>query len=109
MLGAAGLLVAFLWFVSLHGVTDGNLNILWALPTHLVAAGALLRKSPPGWLRVYWLGAAALAGGMLAGWPLWHQEIPTAIIPLLLAVIVRSVGLAWLPGPLAPAAEAVSG
>ncbi len=34
-LGVTGLLVFFMWFLSDHVSTSTNLNLLWALPTHL--------------------------------------------------------------------------
>ncbi|HET6567484.1 MAG TPA: DUF4105 domain-containing protein, partial [Rhodothermales bacterium] len=38
IVGLVGLLIAFMWFVTEHTVTAWNLNLLWAWPTHLVAA-----------------------------------------------------------------------
>jgi hypothetical protein len=99
LLGVAGLLVVFLWFVSLHRVTKGNINLAWALPTHLAVAWVFLRRKSYGWLRPYLAVTAALAGILLAGWRLWPQDLPTALLPLLLAVIVRSAGLALAPAP----------
>ncbi len=95
--GVAGLLVAFLWFVSLHQPTRGNLNLFWAWPTHLVAALALAGRARGRWLRIY-LAAAALATlVLLLGWPLWPQALPPAVLPLLLLLAVRGAALAYLP------------
>jgi hypothetical protein len=96
--GGAGLLMAFLWFVSEHHVTDRNLNLAWAWPTHLVAAVLLSRdKRVTGHLRTY-LAAAALATLLLAlGVPLWPQPLHPAVVPLVLLVAVRCARHAWAP------------
>jgi len=97
--GVAGVVLAFLVFVSLHSVTDRNLNLLWALPTHLVAGAALLAGRDPAWLRPYMLVTLALAVLFLAGLPFWTQEVPAAVIPLVLAIAARAANLAF-PAPL---------
>jgi hypothetical protein len=84
----------FLWFFSLHGVTKANINILWALPTHPVLAWAIVARARWRWLWPYLAGSAVLAAVVLLGWTLWKQEIPAEVVPLLLAIIARSGGLA---------------
>lgn len=95
LLGLAGLLLAFLTFVSLHRVTKMNLNLCWALPTHLAVAWLFLRRRQPGWLRPYCLATGLVAVLFLAGWPIWPQDLPGTLLPLLLIVALRSgaVGL----------------
>lgn len=96
VLGGAGLLILFLWFVSLHEVTRANLNLLWALPTGLVLAG-LGRRSAGNRARFFLLALTAASAGIFAlGWPFWTQELPLATLPLSLAVAFRSAGLAFL-------------
>jgi hypothetical protein len=86
--GVAGLLIVFLWGLSEHAVTKNNVDLLWAWPTHLIAAGLLLRRSRPAWLRGY-LGAAALAAGLVVvTWMLWPYLHP-AVLPVLLLLVVR--------------------
>ena len=41
--GLAGLLAIFLWFISLHHVTDYNWNLIWAWPTHIIVIFVLSR------------------------------------------------------------------
>jgi hypothetical protein len=38
LLGLVGLLLVFMWFGTDHALCANNYNLLWALPTHLVAA-----------------------------------------------------------------------
>jgi len=90
LLGIAGVVIAFLWFISLHGVTDDNLNIAWALPTHLVVAIAIARDAGRRWTGIYLAITAALAAILLIGFPFWSQQLPAALIPLLLLIIVRA-------------------
>ena len=92
-LGIGGLVVAFLWFVSLHTVTDGNLNLAWALPTHVIVAVAIARDVGRRWLGTYMAVTALLALIVLVGFPFWPQRLPTAVIPLLLLIVVRAVSL----------------
>ncbi|MCL7984279.1 MAG: DUF4105 domain-containing protein [marine benthic group bacterium] len=95
--GVAGLVLGFLVFISLHSVTRPNLNLVWALPTHLVAGGVLLAGRKPGWLRPYMLVALGLAAIFLVGLPFWTQEIPAAVIPIVVAIAARSALLAFPP------------
>jgi hypothetical protein len=99
VLGVAGLAVTFLWFVSLHDVTDLNFNLAWALPTHLVLAAALARRKVGQGeagrrAGLYLAVTAALAALLLLGIPLWPQELPAALVPLLLLIVARAGWLA---------------
>ena len=88
--GGAGLILAFLWFGTEHTVTGPNLNLLWAWPTHVVAAWLLRRAARPRWLRLY-LYAAALATGLtVLLWPWLPQTLPMPALPLALLLAVRA-------------------
>lgn len=94
LLGLAGLLIAFLWFIALHEVTKRNVNLLWALPTNLALAWSLVGAQRGRWaVALLWI--TALAAAVFAfGWAAWSQELPLATLPLALAVGVRSIFLA---------------
>jgi hypothetical protein len=94
LLGLAGLLVAFLWFIALHAVTKRNVNLLWALPTNLALAWATVRCSGKGWVEALLWGTAIASLLFVLGWPLWSQEVPLATLPLAVAIVVRTAGLA---------------
>jgi len=94
ILGLTGLLIAFLWFVSLHQVTKRNVNLLWALPTNLVLVWVLVRSDRRRWVEGLLWGTATWAGIFVLGWPLWTQEVPLATLPLGLALAIRAAGLA---------------
>jgi hypothetical protein len=93
--GIAGIVLGFLVFVSLHSVTKPNLNLVWALPTHLVAGGVLLTGRNPRWMRLYMRVVLVLASIFLLGLPFWTQEIPAAVIPIVLAIASRAATLAF--------------
>ena len=88
--GLAGLLIVFLWFISLHTVTQHNLNLLWAWPTHVLFAVALRRRWEPSWLWMYLAATALAALVVVLGWPFWPQALPAVVLPLALLVLVRS-------------------
>ena len=94
LLGLAGLLIVFLWFIALHAVTKRNVNLLWALPTNLALAWASVRCSGKRWVEALLWGTALASLLFLVGWPLWRQEVPLATLPLAAAVALRTAGLA---------------
>lgn len=95
--GGAGLLLAFLVFVSLHDVTRPNWNLAWALPAHLVYAFA----AGPGyrWLRPYAFAAGIVAAGFVLASAFLPQTIPGDILPVVTALALRLLAHAGaLPG-----------
>ena len=94
--GLSGLIIIFLWFISLHVVTHGNFNVLWAWPTHLIVAGVLVRRAQPRWLPLYLAAAAVTALIVALGWMFWPQTLPAAVLPLTLLLAIRSSGLAFM-------------
>ena len=97
VLGVAGLAIVFLWFISLHQVTDANFNLAWALPTHLLLAGALWRGRVGRRTALYCALTAGLAVLLLLGMAvgIWPQELPAALTPLLLLIVLRAGWLGW--------------
>jgi hypothetical protein len=94
--GAAGVVIWFLTFLSEHVVTRYNLNAVWALPTHLILAGALLLGRGGERLARGYLWASGAAAGLLAlGWPLWPQDLHAAALPLVLMLVLRSAHRGW--------------
>ena len=87
VLGLAGLLMFSLWFFTDHQPTRLNLNLLWALPTHLFM---FWRKPQVVWVENYYVACAVLGGIFLLLWPLWPQQLPPEAIPLAGLVVVKS-------------------
>ncbi len=88
--GTAGLVMCYLWFVSTYAVTNTNLNLLWAWPTHLVAAYYLLRRPSAPLLRGYLTLTAGAAVLFLLGWFAWPQNFHRTVLPIAAAVGIRS-------------------
>lgn len=110
--GLSGVIISFLWFISEHTVTDNNLNIVWALPTHLLLAvflargHALLRSV---WIRRYLFGSAIATGVLALGWFFWPQGLHEAVLPIAALVSIRS-GMLWHEfARIAPARDRDSG
>jgi Domain of unknown function (DUF4105) len=89
LIGFAGCLMLFLWFGTDHLATKDNLNVLWANPLYFFALGSLKGK------RKVWLW---IVGGLcvftLAFFPFSPQLLHPAIIPILIAVAIRSFKIA---------------
>ena len=104
ILGLAGLVILFLWFLSDHTATNANLNLLWALPTHLyfIFKGNMIY--PIGIPRQYFKVVFLLNLFLLVLWPLLPQGFNPAFIPLILLSAVKSFlyghGDAWKRLPL---------
>jgi hypothetical protein len=79
--GAVGLLLVFMWTSTDHQVCRNNLNLLWAIPTHLAAA-FLIRK-PSRWASAYFLATSIAAALLLATWNFLPQRLnPALAIPV---------------------------
>lgn len=87
--GLLGILLAALWIARVDTVCRNNLNLAWALPTHLIAAFALKRRSQ--FWRYYWIVTAAINMLLLAGWKWLPQDLNNALIPLVALLLFRSL------------------
>ena len=72
MLGLLGVLLLLLWTLTNHHAAARNMNLLWALPTHLIAVIAFIRQ--PRWLRIYFLVVAVLTALLLVFWVALPQK-----------------------------------
>lgn len=88
ILGFLGICLFLLWTATSHHAAARNLNLLWALPTHLVAAFALIRQ--PRWLGGYFLAVAILTTVLLLSWPVLPQKLHYALTPFVVAIGVRA-------------------
>lgn len=86
--GLVGLLLFFLWFFTDHAAAAQNFNLLWAVPTNVFAALALMKRLP--WLRIYFLCIAILSAITLVVWPFLPQQLNYALVPIVIAILVRS-------------------
>ena len=84
VLGLTGVVLLYMQFFTEHHVTDYNLNVLWALPTHLVAVFLMGRKGAGHYLMAS-SGLAVLS--LLTSFV--FQPVPSAAVPLILLVAIR--------------------
>jgi hypothetical protein len=86
--GAIGLLLLLLWLATDHQAAARNLNLLWALPTHLIAVIAMIWQ--PRWLKQYFLVTEIMLGILLIGWQLLPQPLNYSLVPVMAAMLVRA-------------------
>jgi len=89
VIGFAGILISFLWFVTEHITTKDNINLLWAFPIHLILPYMILRSKKTTWMKYYlqfWIIFLIL---FLASWTILPQQLNIANIPIILMIIVR--------------------
>ncbi len=95
--GLAGLLIFFLWFLTDHTATAGNLNLLWAIPLNALAAFYVVKNQRPNWIKKYLYIALGLIVLMLIVALLKIQIFSPLIIFVVLALGIRYVFLLRLP------------
>jgi hypothetical protein len=86
--GLTGLLLCFLWFFTDHRAAAKNFNLLWALPTHLIAVTAFFNQAK--WLKGYFFLIAIITGATLVAWPILPQTLHYALIPLVATLGIRA-------------------
>jgi Domain of unknown function (DUF4105) len=91
LLGLVGILMTYMWLGRVDDVCRNNINILWALPTHIIAVFFIRKKA--GWIKYYFLTTSVIATLLLVGFPFWPQEMNQAVLPLLAIIIFRSYSL----------------
>jgi CHASE2 domain-containing sensor protein len=77
-----------MWFGTDHIMTKNNYNILWALPTNLIAAFFI--KSKQKFVRYYFIFIACFLSLVLICWNFLPQQLNVSLIPIMLSLIVRS-------------------
>jgi hypothetical protein len=90
VVGLFGLVILLLWTATEHRVMNDNLNILWALPTHLFFVWFLGKATKEHFLFIYFLINAAILILVLVFWNIIPQSLHFALIPLIIALIIRS-------------------
>lgn len=86
--GLLGAILVFMWLGTDHSMTKNNYNLLWALPTHLIASFFI--QSQKSWVKKYLRFTAIFGIGLLIAWNFLPQQMNNALIPLLVLIIFRS-------------------
>jgi hypothetical protein len=89
--GIMGLLLLFMWFGTDHVVCQDNFNLLWAIPTHFIAAFFIVRKRR--WMRWYFFLSAIIHALTLVAWFWLPQELNLALAPFVILLMFRSFQL----------------
>ena len=92
VLGFVGIVLLYMATLTAHQVTGSNFNLLWALPTHLIAAWYLPKARPQVAAGYLFLTALLAAVSLTGGW-LLPQPVPVAAVPLIVLVMLRSAVL----------------
>lgn len=88
VIGLLGFLMLTLWIIRIDTVCRNNLNVLWALPTHMVAAFFVGSSMP--WVQKYFQVVFWLSIVLAFTWFFIPQQLNNAVGPLLLLIIIRS-------------------
>jgi hypothetical protein len=88
LLGLLGILMASMWLGRVDDVCENNINICWALPTHVIAVFFITKKT--AWIKYYFLITAILATLLAVGFAWWPQRMNPAVLPILGIIIFRS-------------------
>lgn len=88
VIGIVGVILVLAWFATDHTMTKNNYNLLWALPTHILAPIFIFFKSK---ISKYYFGVTALISSLLIfSWLFLPQELNTALLPIVMIILVRS-------------------
>ncbi|HLO43846.1 MAG TPA: DUF4105 domain-containing protein [Leadbetterella sp.] len=85
-LGIAGWFFLGLWFLTDHGVTEKNMNVIWAFP--IMFPMIFFIKKPSVTKPLLWI-YALINLGLLLAWGFKPQGIPLAVIPIILVALIR--------------------
>ncbi len=88
IIGLLGVSLALLWIATDHTDARYNMNLLWALPTHLLLLPFFGKK--PRFRKVYFGVTAMIGLLLLVMWPLLPQDLHYACVPLVLLLSLRS-------------------
>ncbi len=92
--GFLGIFILFLWFGTDHGVLVNNYNLLWAIPFHFPAIFILIRKTSGSVSKKYFFITSVLMLLVVVMWRIIPQDLPTAILPFVLLLMMRALLLA---------------
>ena len=87
--GIIGVVVLLLWFATSHTATYKNLNFLWAFAPNLVIAFFMFKSKLPRWITNYTKVLTGLIGIMVLVWLSKIQVYNIALIPLIIALVIR--------------------
>ncbi len=97
--GLMGILMLIMWFGTDHLMCSNNYNLIWAWPTHTIAAFYV--NSPKNHVKKYFKIVAIINTLLLFVWFFLPQHMNISLIPFILLLIFRSaiIGFKYLNNP----------
>jgi len=95
ILGVTGVVILFLWFFTDHLTTKINLNILWAIPTHLYYIWVSNYRHTRNTGVLYFRIVSVLSLAMLIFWSFIPQGFNSAFFPIILTALAKSLPYAF--------------
>ncbi|MEM9340784.1 MAG: DUF4105 domain-containing protein, partial [Bacteroidota bacterium] len=92
--GFIGLWVAFLWFGTDH-LSKWNLNIFWALPTHIVVIFLSKKGKLKPFVKNYFKFTGIWYLILLLIWAILPQPLHMSLVPLVLTMVLRALYLSY--------------
>ncbi|WP_412984486.1 DUF4105 domain-containing protein [Pontimicrobium sp. IMCC45349] len=87
--GLIGIGLLLLWFATNHTATGFNYNLLWAFALNIFVIKQVLSKTPKQWFIKYLKLLVIMLCLMTLHWTIGVQVFAPALIPLLVALMVR--------------------
>ncbi|MEI9918765.1 MAG: DUF4105 domain-containing protein [Bacteroidota bacterium] len=94
VVGLVGLLLFLLWTATDHRAAARNLNILWAMPLHLVFLPLYVMSKKIA--IPYFKGIAILNVLLLITWAWLPQQLNVFLIPVVLALMIRAYKIGFV-------------
>lgn len=91
LVGLFGLILSAIILITDHEAIKQNLNLLWALPTHILLFRSVARSHISKFERYYFFITAGISAILIITWGHFPQQFHPAIIPILLTIIVISL------------------
>lgn len=88
LVGLLGWILLFMWFYTDHSMTKDNYNLIWAWPTHILAA--FFVGSRKKIIHTYWMITMVGLSIVMMAWFFLPQAMNPALIPIVLLLIYRS-------------------
>ena len=86
--GALGILLILMWTSTDHSMTKNNYNLLWALPTNIMASFFVCSKN--AFSKKYFSIQAILYLSLLVVWFFLPQKLNISLIPFVILLLYRS-------------------
>ncbi len=91
--GFMGILILIMWFGTDHIMCSNNLNLLWAWPTHTIAALYIYNRKSI--VKNYFKLAALVNAVLLISWFFLPQHMNISFIPIVMLLIFRSAVIGY--------------